>query len=185
MVCCGGMERGRQSDGTSSGPLHKFSHNPVRLFINMLFPWKHTVVIALLKTATTSSACLIVTVYYALPGCAVLHIKVSTTKWDAFWQIVRWAQLHRVHRGFGYCHLWFKASSLVWCLKIRLFYISPPLLLLSAWQDETANTFPIRTLTVQQRGRDGSWASSKLCSPSCPQWASPDCKWISYWFGII
>lgn len=60
--------------------------------------------------------------HYTLPGRTVLHIKDSTTKWDAFWQILHWAQLLRVHRGYGYCHLWVTASSPVWCLKIRLFY---------------------------------------------------------------
>lgn len=56
--------------------------------------------------------------------------------------------------------------------QVILFF--PLMLPLSAWQDETASTFPTRI--SQQWGRHGSWASSKRSSLSCPQWASPGCK---------
>lgn len=54
----------------------------------------------------------------------------------------------------------------------------------SAWQDKTANRFPIRTLTAQQRDRHPSQASSKL--PSLPLCMLHQARrWITYWFGAF
>lgn len=85
--------------------------------------------------------------------------------------------------GYGYCHLWVKASSLVWCLNIGFLICCCSFK--SAWQDKTASRFPIRTLTAQRRDRHGSQASSKLSSPLWPRCASPGCRCVSYWFGAF
>lgn len=114
--------------------------------------------------------CLIVARQDALPGRTVPHIKrrrlqneTASNKYCV--ELDSYCQIRRAHGGYGYCHLWVKASSSrLMSGKIRLFDMLPLFQVRLTGQDcERISHKDFKRSAERQ-----TQAPSKPSSPVCP-----------------